>query len=144
MSQGNNVCQEKKSQEKSSLGKNVIRKKSHQEKQSLGKKILGKKITGKYVNRKKRLIIVTNASLIGLAQSCNTSQVSYMSFRTLLFNLGGPILYGLFGSLEHAKLTAIKSASGHDTIQSTPLCQNNFGPQKSNLSTIFVKSPFII
>ena len=58
MSQGKNIYQEKKSQEKLSLGKNVIRKKSHQEKQSLGKKISGKKITGKYVNRKKRLIIV--------------------------------------------------------------------------------------
>ena len=61
-----------------------------------------------------------------------------MSFRTLLFNLGGPILYGLFGSLEHAKLTAIKSASGHDTKQSTPLCQNNFGPQKSNIHPLLI------
>ena len=52
-------------------------------------------------------------------------------FRTLL-SLGGPILYGLVGSLGHARLTAIKSAFGIDIKQSTPLCQN-FGPRKSNL-----------
>ena len=56
------------------------------------------------------------------------------SVRTLLTQ-GVPILfmYGLLGSLEHARLTAIKSAFGLDSIQSTPLCQNKFGPRKSNL-----------
>ena len=36
-------------------------------------------------------------------------------FRTLL-SLGGPILYGLVGSLGHARLTAIKSAFGLDIL----------------------------
>ena len=43
------------------------------------------------------------------------------------------ILYGLFASLRHARLTTIKSAFGLDIIVSTPLCQNKFGPRKSSL-----------
>ena len=53
-------------------------------------------------------------------------------------------VYGLFRSLEHARLTAIKSAFRLDIIQSTPLCQNKFGPRKSNLyPLLFKKNPFI-
>ena len=52
------------------------------------------------------------------------------------------MLYRLFGSLGHARLTAIKSAFGLDIIQSTPLCQNKFGPQKSNLyPLVFSQKP---
>ena len=38
-----------------------------------------------------------------------------------------------FRSLRNARLTAIKLAFGLDIIKSTPLCQNNVGPRKSNL-----------
>ena len=36
------------------------------------------------------------------------------------------LLFGLFASLGHARLTAIKSAFGIDIKQYTPLCQNKF------------------
>ena len=51
------------------------------------------------------------------------------------------LLYGLFVSLGHARLTAIKSASGHDIILVYTPCQNNFGPRKSNLCPLFFKNP---
>ena len=55
------------------------------------------------------------------------------------------IVYGLFASLRHARLTAIKSAFGLDIIQSTPLCQNKFGPRKSNLHPLlFSKNPYTL
>ena len=45
------------------------------------------------------------------------SQVSYiLQELSDTTNLGGPILYGLFGSLGHTRLTAIKSAFGLDII----------------------------
>ena len=75
---------------------------------------------------------------VKLDQNCNVSQVFYiLQELSDTTNLGGPILvYGLLGSLEHAKLTAIKSAFGLDIIQSTLLCQNTFGPRKSNLQPL--------
>ena len=48
-----------------------------------------------------------------------------------------------FGSLRHARLTAIKSAFGYDIIQSTPLCQNNNRPRKSNLYPLFFQNPVV-
>ena len=54
------------------------------------------------------------------------------------------IVYGLFASLGHARLTAIKSAFRLDIIKSTPLCQNKFGPQKSSLHPLItLKNPCI-
>ena len=54
---------------------------------------------------------VKNASLIGPELQMPLKSPTFSRrFRTLL-TLGGPILYGLFGSLGHAKLTAVKSAS---------------------------------
>ena len=47
------------------------------------------------------------------------------------------ILYGLLAILGHARLTAIKSAFGIDIIKATPLCQNKYGPRKSNLNPLF-------
>ena len=63
-------------------------------------------------------------------------------FRTLL-SLGGPILYGLVGSLGHARLTAIKSAFGLDIIKSTLLCQNKFGPRKSSLHPLLFETQIL-
>ena len=45
-------------------------------------------------------------------RSVNVKNANFDWTRTL----GDLILYGLFGSLGHARLTAIKSASGHDII----------------------------
>ena len=79
--------------------------------------------------------------LIGPELQC--SQVSYFLQKgSDTTNSGGPILYGLFRSLEYTRLTAIKSAFGLDIIQSTHLCQNKFGPRKSNLQRLlFLKNP---
>ena len=79
--------------------------------------------------------------LIGPELQC--SQVTYFLQKgSDTTNYGGPILYELFRSLEHTRLTAIKSAFGLDIIQSTPLCQNKFGPQKSNLyPLVFSQKP---
>ena len=46
------------------------------------------------------------------------------------------LVYGLFASLGHAGLTAIKSAFEFDIIKSTLLCQNKFGPRKSSLQPL--------
>ena len=52
--------------------------------------------------------------------------------------LGGPILYGLFGSLEHARLTAIKSAFRFDL----PLVYST--PQSKIFWTTEVKPPTLV
>ena len=65
--------------------------------------------------------------------------LKYPTFTRSLDTTYGSILFGIFGSLEHAKLTAIKSAFGLDIIQSTLLCQNTFGPRKSNLQPLLTK-----
>ena len=73
-------------------------------------------------------------------------KIKELSWRKLPPKLFGKLsyVYGLFRSLEHARLTAIKSAFRLDIIQSTPLCQNKFGPRKSNLyPLLFKKNPFI-
>ena len=65
-----------------------------------------------------RSVNVKNASLIGPELQCLSSLVSYILQEVLdTTNSTSHILYGHFGSLGHARLTAIKSASGLDKIQ---------------------------
>ena len=81
-------------------------------------------------------------NLIGPELQC--SQVSYFLQKASdTTNSGGPILHGLFRSLEHTRLTAIKSAFGLDIIQSTPLCQNKFGPRKSSLHPLLFETQIL-
>ena len=81
--------------------------------------------------------------LIGPEFVC--SQISLLSLGEVsdTTNSRRPHEYGLWGSLEHEKLTAIKSAFGHDIIQFTPLCQNNNRPRKSNLYPLFFQNPVV-
>ena len=65
---------------------------------------------------KHRAVNVKNANFDWTRIAMSLKSPTFSSrFRTLL-TLGGPILYGLFGSLEHARLTAITSAFGLDIL----------------------------
>ena len=65
---------------------------------------------------KHRSVNVKNANFDWTRIAMSLKSPTFSSrFRTLL-TLGGPILYGLFGSLEHARLTAITSAFGLDIL----------------------------
>ena len=58
--------------------------------------------------------IFTNTSS-RLLWLCQYPPLLYLRFRKLL-TLAGPVIYGLFGSLGHARLTAIISHFGFDII----------------------------